>query len=321
MTRFDVTTIGEIMLRYSVPAGQRLETANVLDVHPAGAEGNLVAVLSRLGWRCGLVTSLPNNPLGRLAANHLRMSGMDLDGVVWSDAGRMGTYYVEFAVPPRPIQVTYDRANSCAAQLSADQIDWNHLLDARLVHLTGITVALSTACHSLVAEAVDRAKAAGVAVSFDINYRSKLWSPEEAASALRPMIQSVEVLFCKQADARTLFGCEGSPEEIVRQLSELSGAQHVVMTLGDQGVIGWDGTQILRESAVPVQMIDRLGAGDALAAGVLHGWLDGNFARGLRYGVVLAALALSQHGDMVVTTAQDLESLVKNLPRSEDLIR
>ena len=124
----DVTTLGEIMLRYSVPAGSRLETASQLDVRPGGAESNLVALLARLGRRTAWVGGLPDNALGRLAANHLRMAGVDLDGVHWCKDGRMGTYYVEFSAPPRPIQVIYDRANSCATQLTPATVAWDTLL-------------------------------------------------------------------------------------------------------------------------------------------------------------------------------------------------
>ena len=121
----------------------------------------------------------------------------------------MGTYYVEFAPPPRPIQVIYDRADSCASHLGPDQVDWDYLLDTRLVHLTGITPALSPSCHALVTEVVERARAAGVAISFDINFRRKLWSEGEAAAALTPLIQGIDLLFCGQSDACQLFDCTG----------------------------------------------------------------------------------------------------------------
>ncbi len=318
---FDFTTVGEIMLRFSVPAGERLEAAGQMDVYPAGAEGNVATALARLGRHCGLVAGLPDNPLGRLAAGHLRGAGVDLSGVVWSPTGRMGTYFVEFAHPPRSIQVVYDRADSVAAHLSADQINWDVLLNSRVVHLTGITAALSESCLKLVQTIVERARRAGVALSFDVNYRSKLWTAEAAATVLRPLIQEVDILFCKQGDAEKLFGCTGEAAVIIQQLVDLSRAQRVVMTRGDQGVMAWDGGQILSEAAAPTVMVDRLGAGDALAAGVLHGWLGGDFRRGLRYGVVLAALALSQYGDMLITTTAEVESLVNNLHRGEGIVR
>ncbi len=309
---FDVTTIGEAMLRLSVPVGYRVETATRFDASPAGTEANLVVALSRLGRRCAWVGGLPDSALGRLVANHLRMAGVDLEAAVWSESGRLGTYFVEFAALPRPIQVIYDRADSCASQLQPGQVDWAYVLNTRLLHLTGITPALSASCHQVVAEAIARAKAAGVAISFDVNYRQKLWSEAEAKKTLLPMMQEIDLLLCGQADAQRVFGCSGAPEQIVEGLIEQSKAQRVIVTLGDQGVIAWDGSQFYQEEAIPVEVVDRIGTGDALAAGVIHGWLRGDLALGLRYGVILAALVLSQHGDMLITTEKELQSLLED---------
>lgn len=308
--RFDVTTLGEIMLRLSVPPGSRLETATQLDMRPGGAEANLAALLARLGRRTAWVGGLPDNALGRLAANHLRMAGVDLGGVRWCGEGRMGAYFVEFASPPRPIQVIYDRANSCATQLTPDTINWEALLSSHLLHLTGITPALSPSCRSIVSEAVERAEQAGVAVSFDVNYRQKLWSAQEATAALTPLLRRADLLFCGHGDAQRLFHCTGDPTSALRQLAEQTSAEVVVMSVGAAGALAWHGGQVLQVDAVPVAIVDRLGAGDALAAGVLDGWLDGDLERGLRTGVLLAGMALAQHGDMVVTTRQEVESLL-----------
>jgi 2-dehydro-3-deoxygluconokinase len=306
----DVTTMGEIMLRYSVPAGSRLETASQLDVRPGGAESNLAALLARLGRRTAWVGGLPDNALGRLAANHLRMAGVDLGGVHWCQEGRMGTYYVEFSAPPRPIQVIYDRANSCATQLTPETVAWETLLASRLLHLTGITPALSAGCGSIVGEAVRRAKDAGLAVSFDVNYRQKLWSAAEATAALTPLLHHVDLLFCGHGDAQRIFHCAGDPPSALRQLAEQTSAQVVVMSVGAAGALAWRSGEVLQVDAVPVAIVDRLGAGDALAAGVIDGWLDGDLARGLRTGVLLAGMALAQHGDIVITTRQEVESLL-----------
>lgn len=306
----DVTTLGEIMLRYSVPAGSRLETASQLDVRPGGAESNLVALLARLGRRTAWVGGLPDNALGRLAANHLRMAGVDLGGVHWCKDGRMGTYYVEFSAPPRPIQVIYDRSHSCATQLTPATVAWDTLLASQLLHLTGITPALSASCRSIVGEAVARAKGAGLAVSFDVNYRQKLWSAAEATAALTPLLHQIDLLFCGHGDAQRLFHCAGDPPSALRQLAEQTSAKVVVMSIGAAGALAWHGGAVLQVDAVPVAVVDRLGAGDALAAGVLDGWLDGDLERGLRTGVLLAGMALAQHGDIVVTTRQEVESLL-----------
>lgn len=308
--QFDATTIGETMLRLSVPAGVRLEAMTGLDVFPAGAEANIIAALSRLGKHCAWHGGLPKNPLGKLIANHLQVANVNLDGVYWDADGRMGNYFIEFAEPPRPIQVIYDRADSAAANLTPEQINWDLLLDTRLIHLTGITPALSGGCLAITQQAIAKAKAAGIAVSFDINYRGKLWSPSEAAPVLKELIQEIDLLFCARGDAETVFGITGTSEEIVKELADMSNAKTVVTSIGEEGVIAWDGSQYLREPAVPVVVIDRIGAGDGLAAGVVFGWLDGDLPKGLRYGTAMAALALSQNGDMIITSPEEVEAVV-----------
>jgi 2-dehydro-3-deoxygluconokinase len=307
--RFDVTTIGEMLLRLSVSSGERLETSTQLDVFPAGAEANVVTLLARLERQTCWFGALPKNPLGRLAVNALRVAGVETGGVSWTEGGRMGTYYVEFGEPPRGIQVTYDRAYSCATQLGVNDIDWDLLLDTRLLHLTGITPPLSPSCGEIILEAVQRAKERGVPISLDINYRQKLWSETEAAQTLLPLIQNVELLFCSQADAKRLFHCAGSTQEVAQEMLELSKARYVIVTLAEEGAQLWNGREWIHETARSTQIIDRLGAGDALAAGVIHGWLDGDLAAGIRYGVTLSALALTQFGDMVVTNKSELLAL------------
>jgi len=304
--RFDVTTLGEMLLRLSVPAGARLEQATHLDVYPAGAEANVVTLLARLDRRTRWIGALPNNPLGKLAVSALRVAGVDTRRVAWSESGRMGTYYVEFGEEPRGIQVTYDRADSCAAHLSVHQIDWDSLLDTRLLHLTGITPALSPSCREIVIEALGQAKERGVPVSFDINYRQKLWSETDARETLSPLIEGVELLFCSHADATRVFNCKGTMQEIAQEMLERSRARYIVITFAEQGAMLWNGKEWQHEPARPTRIIDRLGAGDALAAGVIHGWLDKDLSAGLRYGVTLAALALSQFGDMVLTNRSEM---------------
>ncbi len=316
----DVTAIGEVMLRLSVPAGVRLEDAARLDVHPAGAEYNALTALARLNRGCLLVTALPETAPGRLVLNRLRASGMQTEGLIWCETGRIGTYFVEFAAPPRPIDVIYDRAGSCITQLSVDQIDWDSLLDTRLLLLSGITPALAPGCEAIVRTALDKARRAGVPVAFDVNYRGKLWPPEAAAKVISELARDVEILFCKQADAALLFGVHGGAEHILSALSARTGARHVVLTAGERGVYGWDGSRAHHVEALPVTVLDRLGAGDALAAGVIHGWLDGDFLQGLRYGVTLAALAMSQYGDALITTRAELERLSSALA-APDILR
>ena len=307
--RFDVTTFGEMLIRLSVPSGERLEAAHTLDVHPAGSEANVATLLARLNRRSLWMGALPDNPLGRLAAGALRNASVKMDGVLWRENGRIGTYYVEFGVPPRGIQVSYDRSHSCAAEVQPEEIDWNLLLDTRILHLTGITPALSPSCCSIIDEAVKRAKQKGVLLSFDVNYRQKLWSVTDAGQTLLPWIKQADLLFCSQADAARLFDCKGSMQEVAQGLLDITQVPKTIVTFGENGLLCWNGKHWQHEAAQPTQIVDRLGAGDALAAGVLYGLLHSDFQAGLRYGTVLAAMVLGQHGDMLITTESEMLAL------------
>ncbi|MBI4789713.1 MAG: sugar kinase [Chloroflexi bacterium] len=310
MPRFDVTTIGEGQLRYSVPPGQRLERATQLDVRVSCTEANVASLLARLGWRCGWVTSLPTTPLGRRVANELMLSGLDLAAIVWTDKYRLATYYVEYAVPPRATEVYFDRANTCFTNLMKEQIAWDYLLDTRLLHLSGLTVPLSPSLGEIVQEAVRRANAKKIAISFDVNYRRRVWTPEQAREILAPILKDVTILFCSRGDANQVFGIEGEPQEIASQLGALTGAGYIVTSLSSEGLIGWDRREFYRQPAREVVILDRIGAGDAMVGGVLYGWLQNDFAKGIRYGALTAALALSQYGDQVITTRDEVETLL-----------
>ena len=309
-SRFDVTTFGEALVRLSVPAGRRMETTSGFDVDVSGTEANVVGALSRLGWRCGWVSALPESPLGRCVQNKFRGHGIDLSSVTWRPDGRIATYFVEFAHEPRPIRIYYDRKDSCFTHMRPEDIDWDYLLNTRHLHLTGLSVPLGPSTGEITENAVRRAKSRGVTTSIDVNYRSLLWTIVEARERLGPLIDGVDLLMCSSRDAKSVFGCEGSAESTARQMADVTGAANIVLTLGEEGVIAFDGSRLHREAAKPVKIIDRIGAGDAMAAGVLHGWLQGSLQAGLRYGTAMAALALSQFGDTVVTHSGELDLIL-----------
>lgn len=308
--RFDVTSFGEALLRLSVGDGQRLETASNLAVHVAGAEINVAAALAGLGRRVAWGGGLPTGRLGERVLRHLRSFGIACDCVVTVPDARLGTYYVELASAPRRTDVIYDRAGSAATRVDVDDVPWESLLDTAVLHLTGITPALGTAAAAVVAEAVGRAKAAGVKVSFDVNYRAKLWSAEAAARTLTPLIAEAELLICGEADAGTVFGLSGAVEEVLVGLSRLAPAAVVVLTSGARGAAALVGNEVLTAPGVPVEVRDGLGAGDALAAGVIDGWLVGSLDRGLKQGVALASMALASAGDALLVTRDELESVM-----------
>ena len=305
--RFDVTTIGETMLRLSVPIGERLSAMHTLDTEIGGAESNVCVALARIGRRTAWASRLPDHALGDAVLRTLRADGVDTEAVRRVAGERLGTYFIEFASRPRATQVIYDRAGSAAARMTPADIDWEHLLDTRILHITGITAALGEGAYAVTAEALRRARAAGATASFDVNYRAKLWDPATAGERMRPLLQSADVLFCKSADAALLFGCEGEPRAQMEALRELSGARALFCTFGERGAKLLHDGGFVEAPALPVTIVDRIGSGDAFAAGALDGILDGDPALGLRRGVALAAIALSQHGDRTLTTRAELE--------------
>lgn len=319
MARLDLTTFGEGGLRLSVPAGQRIETAMSFDVEVSGTEANVAGALARLGWKCGWVSALPETPPGRRVLNACRNNGIDVSAVAMRAEGRVSCYYVEYAHPPRPVRIYYDRKDSCLARLNPDDVDWDYLLDTRHLHMSGLTVPLSGHTAAIVARALEQARRQGISTSFDVNYRKLLWPAAEAGERLLPLMAGVDVLFCGRRDAESLFGCQGEPEELAVELAERTGARNVVISLSSDGAVGWDGSDMHREDARRVRIVDRIGAGDAMVAGVLHGWMKGSLARGLRYGTTMAALALSQFGETVVTHESELDSLLDG--DSADIVR
>ena len=312
--RFEVTAFGETMLRLSVPSGDRFTKMRQLDVHAGGAETNVLGALSSLGRKCGWVSALPESDLGQFVLRELAAARIDSSAVILKE-GRIGTYYVEFAAAPRAIQVIYDRADAAVSTLTPGDINWTYLLDTRVLHLTGITAALSEGCYAIVEEACQRAQEQNVTVSFDVNYRSKLWSAAVAREGLEPLLKNVDILICGEGDAQTVFGISGAPENILQQLHDLSGAAHVILTRSDEGSVTLVDGELAQVEAGTVEMVDRLGAGDAFTAGVIDGFLEGDLVKGMKRGTALAGLALTQHGDMISTSRAELEQLLNSQVR------
>ncbi|WP_020638731.1 sugar kinase [Amycolatopsis balhimycina] len=315
----DVTAIGEGQLRLNTRLGTSLEVANDLAVHVAGAEGNVLGLLSRLGNRTGLVTSLPTGSLGRRIAGEYRTAGVDTSAIVWRETGRVALYFVETSTPPVPSRVTYDRADSCFARLTRDDIDWDYLGDARLLHVTGITAALSEGLYACLTEAVAQAHRHAQAVSVDVNYRSQLTTPERALKQLTPLLDGASIISCSRRDAATVFGLFGPVGDVATALSNRFGARWVLVSDGACDAAAYvDGTVLLAKPPATT-VVDRVGAGDALIGGFLHGFLNEDPEQGLRLGIAAAALALTRHDDQVRTTLPDLEALTRSF--GQDIVR
>ncbi len=308
--RSQLVTLGEAMLRLSVRPGHRLEDAQSFNVHVAGSEANVAFAAARVGLRAAWASALPTNALGRRVANTLAAGGVDTSLVSWVEGGRLGLYFVELGAAPRPINIVYDRTASAMSLATTDLFDWNAVADTEFLHLTGITLALSDSCRELGRHAMELARGRGAVITFDVNYRQRLWGRDEAAAAVRAAAPMVDVLICTAEDARDVFGLDSEPEAAVVQLQGELGVKTVILTLGAQGAVASSGDVIVRHGGYAVETIDRVGAGDAFAAGLIWGLLDGSLDLGLERGLAMSALKMTLHGDLFRLDAGDVESLL-----------
>ncbi len=311
MRSLDVFTFGETMIRLSTPLGHRLETVQALDLKIGGTESNLTIALARLGRQVAWSSVLPRNPLGERIARELNWHGVNTDSVTWVDGARAGVYFLDTGTAPRATHVLYDRKDSAVANATPDQVSMDFVDAARILHLTGITVALSTGCADICHELVRRAKSAGITFSFDVNYRSLLWTPEAARSGLDPICRQADILFCGREDAETIWQISGDPETVVQALHERFANRIVVVTLGGDGaIIRLPGGELRRTPSMAVEIVDPVGAGDAFAAGFLHGYLDDDLDRAIELAPAMAALKMTISGDLAVITPAELEAVV-----------
>jgi 2-dehydro-3-deoxygluconokinase len=313
--RADLFTVGETLIRLAAPSTELLARTRTLELQVGGAESNVAAGVTAMGYTTRWISRLTENVWGRRIVHDLTGRGVDCSGVIWTSEDRIGTYFVEYGVTPRPIKVTYDRAHSSMSRMTVEDIDLSVIRSARLIHLTGITAALSDSCYEVLRAVISEANSQGIPVVFDVNYRSLLWSPQRCAERLTPLLQKVDTLLIGRADAATVFGITGEPGEVLARLVECFGVKRVALTIGEAGAQGLDVTSEGKPSTYtvggyPAQIVDRIGAGDAFAAGVLCGLLENNFELGVRYGVAMSALKLSVYGDMFPFTKEEVQHLI-----------
>lgn len=298
------------MLRLSAPHFARLEEAVSLDVRIGGSESNTAVALARLGLKVAWWSKLPANPMGRRIENEIRRWGVDTSAMIWDEmpGARAGLYFLDFGVAPRGIDVYYDRAASSASRITAQEIDADLIANARLLHLSGITPALSPYAAKAMDRAFAIAQEVGTPISFDVNYRAKLWSPEEARRGLEPLLSRVDVLLCPLSDAEQLFGITGEGPDVARTFRENYGVGSAVITCGGDGAVACDDSGDWAATPFALgQVIDRVGAGDAFNAGVLMGYLQNDLKLGLEYGTAMAALKHTMPGDLLLSTRAEIE--------------
>lgn len=305
-----VVCVGETMLMFAPARHDLIEHSSHFAAATGGAESDVAIGLERLGVHAGWIGKLPRNCLGRRIVNEIRAYGVDTSAVIWTDSGRAGTFFVEWGARPRPLAVVYDRANSAASTLVTEDLDWDYIARTRWVQLSGITPALSESCRVSTREIAARAGALGVKVSFDVNYRSSLWSVDEARAALQGILPFVDLLTTSEADAAMLLGAKLGRREALQRLHDAHSCEAVVMTLGHEGSMAYDGEAFYASPGYPVESVNRLGAGDAFVAGLLFGYLKSDLQTGLNYGGAMAALKMTIRPNIPVINRRDVEQLL-----------
>jgi 2-dehydro-3-deoxygluconokinase len=317
-----LVTLGEAMLRFSPPNHERLEQATCFDVHIGGSELNTAAAAVCVGLPARFVTRLPRNPLGRMVERKAREHGVDVSCIAWTDEDRVGTYYLEFGAAPRANSVVYDRRQSAIARISKGEIDWTAAFaGATAFHTSGITPALSPSAAEATLEAVAEAKSAGLLVSIDLNYRERLWSEAEARRVMTDIVRSADVLITTEEDTQRVFGIErDSYEDVARTLVETYGLKVVAITLRENlsvwrnrwTAIAYEAAtdEVHRAPVFDIEVVDRVGSGDAFVGGFLRGYLDGDVASGVLHGVGISAIKQTHPGDVVYTTPGEIERVL-----------
>lgn len=318
---FEVITFGEAMIRLSPPGFRRIEQAKSLDLQVGGAELNTAVAVSRLGHSASWISRLPDNPLGRLVANHAREAGVDTSHVMYSKDERLGLYFLEFGAAPRASSVIYDRKGSAIAAVQPGMVPWAKVFaGSKWFHVTGITPALSASSAAATREAMMAAKAAGVKTSMDLNYRVKLWTTTEAGNCLSDLMQYCDVLITTEEDVEKVFGITGSNyEEVAAKVADKFKLDIVAITLRENPLVWrntWTGMayqkgKVFKTRTYEVEIVDRLGAGDSFAAGLIHGLLGGDLQNALDWGVATSAIKHSIPGDFAWVRPEEVEALLK----------
>ncbi|MNV04717.1 2-dehydro-3-deoxygluconokinase [compost metagenome] len=325
-----VVCFGELLLRMSAPGRELLLQSAQLAVHAGGAEANVGVSLAHLGHAVAMVSTLPANPLGQFVAGELRRHGVDT-GHVQVRPGRMGLYFLTTGAVQRASEVVYDRADSAFASGTAADYDWDTLLQgADWLHLSGVSPALNPAMAQATLAAARAACARGVKVSFDGNFRPSLWArwQGDAPGILRELFACADLVFADYRDIGVVLGGEFKQAE-VRERVDAAAAQafaafprlqwmactqrtpHSVdnHALGAM-LIGRDGTRAVAPTREMIGIVDRIGGGDAFAAGILHGMMHG-FAPDaiVRFGLAAGCLKHSIPGDFNPVSEADIMAL------------
>jgi 2-dehydro-3-deoxygluconokinase len=318
----DIVTFGETMIRMAPPNFQRLEQTSSLDVSVGGAELNVATALSRLGLKVAWVSRLTDNPLGWMIRDKAREQGVDTSHIIWTKDDRVGIYFVEYGASPRSSSVLYDRKNSAISRIKPGELNWEEILHgAKWFHTSGITPALSPGAAQVTTDALKTAKKAGARVSYDLNYRARLWTEAEARKCQEPLMEYIDVLFSTEEDTRKVLGISAENyREVARKLTEKFNFEVVCITIREDlsvlrnrwTAIAYSSGKIYEDKTYEVELVDRVGAGDSFSGGFIYGFLTGDVEKGLKYAIAYSALKHTTPGDINWSTLTDVENQIKS---------
>lgn len=326
-----VITFGEIMLRLAPEGYYRFVQAESFGATYGGGEANVAISLANFGLDAAFVTKLPKHEIGQAAVNSLRRYGVDTS-LITRGGGRVGIYFLEKGASQRPSKVVYDRAGSAIATAAPSDFDWDSIFNgADWFHFTGITPALGAGVADICRDACRAAKARGVKVSCDLNYRKKLWTREEARRVMTELCEYVDVCIANEEDAKDVFGIEADNTDITggklnhegyqsvaRQLAERFHFEAVAITLRTSisaSENNWAGMLYTGEKyyfsrEYHVQIVDRVGGGDSFGAGLIYSMLSGKTPQdALEFAVAASCLKHSIEGDFNQVSVAEVETL------------
>ena len=326
-----IITFGEIMMRLNPEGYNRFVQAGKFEASYAGGEANVAVSLCNYGMDGAFVSKVPAHEIGQCAVNELRHFGVDTRLMV-RGGDRLGIYFVEKGASQRASKVIYDRAGSAIAKATASDFDWNKIFDgADWFHFTGITPALGGELPEICLEACKAAKALGIKISCDLNYRKKLWSNEKANEVMSKLMPYVDVCIANEEDAKDVFGIEAEDTDlnagkvnhegyisVARQLSEKFGFEKVAITLrgsisasdNEWAAMLYSDGKAYFSPKYSVRIVDRVGGGDSFGAGLIYSLLsEYDEQKAINFAVAASCLKHSIEHDFNLVSVSEVEAL------------
>ncbi len=321
---FDAIGFGEVMLRLSPIGRERIIQGTTFEKRVGGSEFNVISTISALGGKTALVTKLPDNEIGSYVVRAVHDGGVS-DKYIVNDrfeSARLGLYYFEAGSSPRKSSVIYDRKNTSVTTLSIDELPEEIFNNTRVFHTSGITLALCPNCRKTAKEMMLRFKEAGSVISFDVNFRASLWNEDEARQTISDILPLVDILFVSEESSRRMFKKTGSLKEMIKDFSNEYGCQMVATTSREavtpnlhnfsSTVYSFDeDTFYSTKPYFNIEVVDRVGSGDAFVGGALYALLNGlGFSGSAEYGNACSALKNTIIGDLPAFNKRDVDRII-----------